>query len=187
MNLEEIVLLAKKEDRLACSKLMEFIWPSVMEVCKNLLDECDWDDESQLVFIRFFDSLATFSYTSDKHLENYSKTMTFYHCMTFLKRKTKTKKKLTVCSINGEAHEVIDPEPGFQVTPKQYDMLVNEIRQLALGYRTIFTLRVKEGCSYQRIGELLGITEETSRSQFFHAKKELRRILNIKRFFDGTE
>jgi RNA polymerase sigma factor (sigma-70 family) len=48
--------------------------------------------------------------------------------------------------------------------------LAELIRQLPPGYQTIFNLHAIEGYSHVEIGELLGITDGTSRSQYARAR-----------------
>lgn len=48
---------------------------------------------------------------------------------------------------------------------------------LPLGYRTIFNLYVIEGYNHREIGELLGISLHTSKSQFAQARKRLAALL----------
>ena len=47
------------------------------------------------------------------------------------------------------------------------------IRELPEGYRTVLNLFVVEEKSHKEIASLLGITESTSASQFFRARKIL--------------
>ena len=55
--------------------------------------------------------------------------------------------------------------------------LVALIQQLPPGYRTVFNLYVIEGYAHQEIAEMLGISENTSKSQLSKAKAMLRRVL----------
>ncbi len=55
-------------------------------------------------------------------------------------------------------------------------VLEKGIKELAEGYRNVFLLVEVEGYSHREVAELLGISEGTSKSQLFHAK----RILQIK-------
>lgn len=48
--------------------------------------------------------------------------------------------------------------------------IVEEIRQLPYGYRTVFNLYAVEGYSHKEIGVMLGISEGTSRSQYARAR-----------------
>jgi RNA polymerase sigma-70 factor (ECF subfamily) len=51
------------------------------------------------------------------------------------------------------------------------------IRQLPLGYKTVLNLFAIEGYSHKEIAELLDIEESTSRSQYVRAKNMLEKIL----------
>ena len=55
--------------------------------------------------------------------------------------------------------------------------LLNLIQQLPPGYRTVFNLYVIEGYNHKETGELLGISENTSKSQLSKAKALLRKML----------
>jgi RNA polymerase sigma-70 factor (ECF subfamily) len=53
--------------------------------------------------------------------------------------------------------------------------LVKIIQSLSTGYRTIFNLYVVEGYSHKEIGEMMGITEGTSKSQLARARYLLQK------------
>ena len=57
------------------------------------------------------------------------------------------------------------------------DYLEKAIANLPEGYRTIFTLYEIEGFKHREIAELIDISESTSKSQLFKAKKMLRETL----------
>ena len=48
------------------------------------------------------------------------------------------------------------------------------IQSLPLGYRTVFNLYVIEGFNHQEIGQQLGISESTSKTQLMKAKNMLK-------------
>ena len=56
--------------------------------------------------------------------------------------------------------------------------LENAIAHLPSGYRQIIILHDIEGYKHKEIAELLDITEGTSKSQLFHARKNLRMYLS---------
>lgn len=60
-------------------------------------------------------------------------------------------------------HAVSAYEPQLHLAAKE---LADLIRQLPAGYQTIFNLHAVEGYSHVEIGQLLGISEGTSRSQY---------------------
>jgi RNA polymerase sigma factor (sigma-70 family) len=53
--------------------------------------------------------------------------------------------------------------------------IIHLIQELSPGYRTVFNLYVVEGYSHREIGELLGISEGTSKSQLARAKAILQK------------
>ncbi len=58
------------------------------------------------------------------------------------------------------------------------EYLEKAIQSLSDGYRAVFTLAEIEGFSHREIGEMLGISEGTSKSQLYHAKRRLREMLS---------
>lgn len=58
----------------------------------------------------------------------------------------------------------------------KYDMnyLLSKIQMLAPGYKAVFNLYVIEGYQHNEIAELLGISENTSKSQLSRARKLLQ-------------
>ena len=55
------------------------------------------------------------------------------------------------------------------------------IQTLTAAYRNVFNLYVIEGYSHREIGEILGISESTSRSNLVKARSKLRAILEKKK------
>jgi RNA polymerase sigma factor (sigma-70 family) len=56
--------------------------------------------------------------------------------------------------------------------------IINIIQELSPGYRTVFNLYVVEGYSHKEIGEMLGISEGTSKSQLARAKSVLQKKIS---------
>ena len=54
---------------------------------------------------------------------------------------------------------------------------MEQIAELPPGFRTVFNMFVIEGYSHKEIGDALGITESTSRSQLTRAKRLLQKKL----------
>lgn len=64
-------------------------------------------------------------------------------------------------------HPVADDNPAINLQAKE---LADLIRQLPQGYQTIFNMYAVEGYTHVEIGELLGISDGTSRSQYARAR-----------------
>lgn len=61
------------------------------------------------------------------------------------------------------------------------DDLLNLVRSLPTGYRTVFNLYIIEGFSHKEIADMLSITEGTSKSQLARAKGMLQEKINGKK------
>lgn len=57
------------------------------------------------------------------------------------------------------------------------EYLENAIQALPEGFRTVFILIEIEGYTHKETAEILGVSEGTSKSQLFYAKKKLREML----------
>lgn len=55
--------------------------------------------------------------------------------------------------------------------------LLDMIGELSEGYRTVLNLYAVEGFSHKEIGDMLGISENTSRSQYFRARGRLMELI----------
>jgi RNA polymerase sigma factor (sigma-70 family) len=68
----------------------------------------------------------------------------------------------------------VDELEGYPFTAEK---VRGAMEQLPEGYRVVMSLYLLEGYDHAEIGEILGITESTSKSQFNRSKKKLREIL----------
>lgn len=75
--------------------------------------------------------------------------------------------------------EKADYEPDYRSLEShlQASDLLALIAELPVGYRTVFNLYAIEGYSHQEIGDMLGINENTSKSQLSRARKYLQNRL----------
>jgi RNA polymerase sigma-70 factor (ECF subfamily) len=62
----------------------------------------------------------------------------------------------------------------YELTHMEAAELMDMVQNLPVGYRTVFNLYAIEGYSHQEIGELLGISEGTSKSQLNRARTALK-------------
>lgn len=69
-----------------------------------------------------------------------------------------------------------DEEPEMSGIPDE--KLHEMVCRLPDGYRTVINLYVIEGHSHKEIAQMLGISEYTSASQLFHAKRALATMIN---------
>lgn len=75
--------------------------------------------------------------------------------------------------------EYAEREPDFGLLAGQLEAedLQKLIDKLPSGYKTVFNLYAIEGFSHKEIGDQLGISENTSKSQLSRARKHLQTVL----------
>ncbi len=130
----------------------------------------DAEDMLQDGFIRVFFSLD--QYRGSGSLEGWIKKIMITTAINFLKR-------------NRHFFEALESDRATEVAGtlgsdhhlEEKDVL-EAIGLLPPGYRAILNLYAIEGYSHREIGEMLQITESTSRSQYARAKHFLSRVLH---------
>jgi RNA polymerase sigma factor (sigma-70 family) len=73
--------------------------------------------------------------------------------------------------------EVTEDDSEWQV-----EQVRRAIQKLPDGYRVVLSLYLLEGYDHAEIGEIMGITESTSKSQYSRAKKKLMEIMREPQF-----
>ena len=73
--------------------------------------------------------------------------------------------------------EHLHQEDATVMSSMTTDELMALVQALPTGYRTVFNLFVIEGYPHKDIADMLGITENTSKSQFMKARAYLRKLL----------
>ncbi|MFT5165581.1 MAG: RNA polymerase sigma factor (sigma-70 family) [Saprospiraceae bacterium] len=92
----------------------------------------------------------------------------------------KVKKKIRFEPIEDYHHR--EDFINWDNTNLDVEYLEKAISQLPEGYRTVFVMVEIEGFPHKEIAKMLDISEGTSKSQLFHAKKKLRTILGSNDF-----
>lgn len=129
----------------------------------------DAEDVLQSIFIEVFTKLDSFRYESS--IGAWIKKITVNKCINFLKSRKINFTELTAGSDKMEPPEH-EPEPAYTV-----DKINKAIATLPDGYRVVFSLYALEGYDHEEIGQILGVSEATSKSQYSRAKSKLREML----------
>jgi RNA polymerase sigma factor (sigma-70 family) len=84
------------------------------------------------------------------------------------------KKKIDYHS--GDISDMEEPQETFSDVFDKIAVkdLLKIIQELPIGFKTVFNLYAIEGYQHKEIGEMLGITESTSRSQLTRARQMLQ-------------
>lgn len=126
------------------------------------------NESLQDAFISIFKNISSFR--GESTIGTWMKTIVVRTAYKRLKRKP-TYNNVRLDNINYEI-------PVDMYVPIHADYLEKAILSLPDGFRTVFVLIVIEGFSHREVAETLGISEGTSKSQLFHAKKQLQNKIN---------
>jgi RNA polymerase sigma-70 factor (ECF subfamily) len=84
------------------------------------------------------------------------------------------RKKNNTCEIQESHEEQINDRDLTALDKLAAAEILNMVKSLPNGYRTVFNLFAIEGYSHKEIAEMLNISEGTSKSQFARAKALLQ-------------
>jgi RNA polymerase sigma factor (sigma-70 family) len=123
----------------------------------------DAEDVLQEGFIKIFRNLHQFNGTGE--LGAWVRKIMVNTAINYLKNESRYQHELSFPETS--LHPVSDDNPELTLSARE---LADLIRQLPIGYQTIFNMHAVEGYTHVEIGKILGIHEGTSRSQYARAR-----------------
>jgi RNA polymerase sigma factor (sigma-70 family) len=123
----------------------------------------DAEDVLQDGFIKVFKNLQQFNGSGE--LGAWVRRIMVNTAINYLKSQRRYQYDLSY--VGESLHPVSDENPELIMNAKE---LADLIRQLPIGYQTIFNLHAVEGYTHVEIGKILGINDTTSRSQYSRAR-----------------
>ena len=162
----------KRGDRRAQHRLYSQYARAMYNICYRMSgNAADAEDLLQNAFIDVFMKIDSFR--GDSTIGAWIKRIVINNCINYLK-----KRKLNVTEWDDRISEEREDDHGLT---EEDTLTVGRVRsamdQLPDGYRTVFSLYLLEGYDHKEIGEILGITEATSKSQYSRAKSKMRQLL----------
>ena len=149
--------------------------PRMLGVCYRFArNREDAEDMLQEGFIKVFSQIHTFE--NRGAFEGWIRRIVVHTCINILKKNKKFNESVDIIHATGVM--VREESVPAIIQAKQ---VVECIRLLPLGYRTVLNLYAVEGYSHREISNMLDIEESTSRSQYTRAKAMLEDILIRKR------
>lgn len=169
---EEIILKGCLENNAASQEaLYTRLSPKMLGVCYRFAKSReDAEDMLQEGFIKIFAQIH--QYRNEGALEGWIRRIVVHTCINILKKNKKFSDSVDISYANGVGIRE-ENIPSIM----QAKQVVECIRLLPVGYRTVLNLYAIEGYSHKEIGCMLDIEESTSRSQYTRAKVMLEEIL----------
>jgi RNA polymerase sigma factor (sigma-70 family) len=169
---EELMLAGcLKNNAAAQEALYNRFSPRMLGVCYRFAkNREDAEDMLQEGFIKVFTQMH--QYRNEGALEGWIRRIIVHTCINNLKKNKKFSDSLDIIHANS-IHINEEMIPSIM----QAKQVVECIRMLPLGYRTVLNLYAVEGFPHKDIASMLDIEESTSRSQYTRAKAMLEEIL----------
>lgn len=153
-----------KGDRASQKVLYDRLAARMFPVCMRYVGDREMaEDVLQDGFITLFTHLDT--YKGEGSFEGWARKIFVTTALMNLRKKDALK-----MSDDLEAARGMKAETSSQIQNLGYKELMNMIMELPSGFRTVFNMYVIEGYSHKEIGEMLGISETTSRTQLSRAR-----------------
>ncbi len=162
-----------RKERWAQRQLYESFYNSMIGVCLRYANDTEQaKDILHEGFIKVFRNIS--KYKPGTSLNAWIKRIMVNTCIDHYRKQTRRRTE--------DLEQVYDYESSEPdaVSNCNHQDIMKAIQSLSVAYRSVFNLYVIEGYSHREIGEKLGITESTSRSNLVKARAKLREILSPK-------
>jgi RNA polymerase sigma factor (sigma-70 family) len=172
----QLVVECKQGSKKACYELYRLYSKAMLNVAFRILNNMDEaEDVLQEAFLDAFNKVKDFRQETTFGL--WLKQIVVNRSINLLR-----KRKLDWVQMESEQLENIADEEPADEEEMQYkvDQVKRAMMLLPEGYRVVLSLYLLEGYDHEEIGQILNITENTSRTQFLRAKRKLSEVLRIK-------
>jgi len=169
---EAFIKRLQKKDKKTQLAFYNFLSAKLYGICLRYANSGDdANDILQEGFIRVFRHIN--DYRGDGSFEGWVRRTIVNTAINYYK---KEKKRGYNVDLEYVKKDYISSETAIE--KMSFNELLGLIRELPLGYRTVFNLNVIEGYTHREIGEMLNISENTSKSQLSRAKMAIQKKLD---------
>lgn len=172
MDEQQLIESCRKGERIGQKMLYDRFARKMMGVCYRYVNDKETAaDLLQDGFVKVFLSLD--SYSGAGSFEGWIRRIFVNTALEYL-RKADVLRDST--DLDNTA-ELVQPDSSV-ISAMTADELMQLVKELPPGFRTVFNLFAIEGYSHKEISEMLNITESTSRSQYTRARQILQKKIN---------
>ena len=170
MTEERIIQGCVNEEKSAQQHLYETYSPKMYYVCLRYARHAsEAQDMLQDGFIKVFDNIGSFK--SNGSFEGWIRRIVVNTALNYCRKPSFKQEQI---GIEDYQDTVVKSKAVSNLGEKE---LLALIQKLPDGYRMVFNLYVIEGYSHKEIGEVLNVTESTSRSQLAKSRKWMQNEL----------
>ncbi len=166
----DLIKACRKQNAKAQRTLYDKYAPSMLGLCRRYI-KGDHEAEDVMIrgFMKVFTKIGLFE--GKGSFEGWMKRIMINEALGYIRKNKSMYLEMDI--------EAADKEPDYDKisTGLEVKDLLKMVDELASGYRTIFNLYAIEGYSHKEISELLGVSENTSKSQLSRARMHLQNKL----------
>jgi RNA polymerase sigma-70 factor, ECF subfamily len=168
---------AKSPSRAAIGELYDQHAPWLLAVCLRYAgNREDAEDVLHEGFMKIIRNIENFRSKQEGSMEAWMRRIMVNTSLNYIRDHKKEKMFIGLDSVR-EPEQISDEDNDFGGCDFTESQLMDLICELPSGYRTVFNLYVMEDYTHKEIAELLGISENTSKSQLSKARNLLRKRL----------
>jgi len=172
----QLVVECKQGSKKACYELYRLYSKAMLNIAFRVVGNIgDAEDVLQESFLHAFNKVNDFRQETTFGL--WLKQIVVSRAINMLR-----KRKIEWAELEGSELENIPDEVAEDDEDTQYQAarVKEAIKELPEGYRVVISLYLLEGYDHEEIGQILNISENTSRTQFLRAKRKLVELLKRK-------
>ncbi len=140
---------------------------------RYLGERMEAEDAATEAFIKIFGNIHNFEWRGERSLWYWMKRIAVNEAL----MKIRKRKQMEIISIDGAAPVYFGAEQEQVLSNMSVNEIMAVIHTMPIGYRTVFNLYIFEDMSHAEIATHLGISEVTSRSQLYKARKLLQEYI----------
>ncbi|WP_231931256.1 MULTISPECIES: RNA polymerase sigma factor [Bizionia] len=172
-NNTTLIKKAAKNDREAQQVLFDTHAPKMLSVCRYYVKDFQKAEEVMLNgFLKAFTHLKQFQDTGS--FEGWLRKIMVREAISYLRQAKKIEFPVDDLESNQYQESYNNVHSNMDVA--QIQQLIDELPE---GYKIVFVMYAIEGYKHQEIADMLSITEGTSKSQLFKARKQLQQQLQV--------
>ena len=171
-----IIKKCQEKDQKAFKELYEGCLPYVFTIVKGYTKNSDFKkDLIQEIFAKLFLNIKRYD-SSKGDFKPWLRKLVVNQCLTFLRDKMK---HFSYDDLDHSTFEAKEMTTYIDTRHLDNGYVQQLMRKMPDGYRKVFSLIVFEGYTHDEVGQCLGISPDTSRSQLFRSKQWLRKYLKV--------
>ena len=172
-NEKQLIRRAKTGQRVAQQAIYDRFAPKMLSICRQYIKDVQFAEDVMVNgFVKVFKGLETFEHRGS--FEGWIRKIMVRECISYLRKRqfvVYDDEMLTAKAVPAQA------EDAFM----EVEYLQTMIDALPEGYKMVFVLYAVEGYKHHEIAKMLEISEGTSKSQLFKARKLLQENLKFKK------